>query len=56
MRRPQARLLGDRLEALDGGEDVVLQEALDEAMKLIPNATIGILPKGGISLPVLKKL
>ncbi len=33
-----------------------VQAALDEAMKLIPNATIGILPKGGISLPVLQKL
>lgn len=32
-----------------------VQSALDEAMRLIPGGTIGILPKGGISLPVLKK-
>ena len=31
-----------------------VQSALDEAMRLIPNAKIGILPKGGISLPVLQ--
>lgn len=31
-----------------------VQSALDEAMRLIPKAKIGILPKGGISLPVLQ--
>ena len=31
-----------------------VQSALDEAMRLIPEASIGILPKGGISLPVLQ--
>ena len=31
-----------------------VQSALDEAVRLIPNAKIGILPKGGISLPVLQ--
>lgn len=29
-----------------------VQSALDEAMRLIPGATIGIIPKGGISLPI----
>ncbi|MDO9544384.1 MAG: nickel-dependent lactate racemase [Synergistaceae bacterium] len=33
-----------------------VQSALDEAMRLIPNAKIGILPKGGISLPVLENI
>ena len=33
-----------------------VQAALDEAMRLIPNATIGIIPKGGISLPVLENI
>jgi len=32
-----------------------VQAALDEALRQIPGATIGILPKGGISLPILKK-
>lgn len=33
-----------------------VQSALDEALRLIPGATIGILPKGGISLPVIKNI
>ena len=32
-----------------------VQAALDEAIRLIPDATIGIIPKGGISLPVIDK-
>ncbi|NLX84347.1 MAG: nickel-dependent lactate racemase [Synergistaceae bacterium] len=32
-----------------------VQAALDEAMSLLPEATIGIIPKGGISLPVIDK-
>ncbi len=32
-----------------------VQAALDEALRIIPDATIGIIPKGGISLPVLDK-
>lgn len=32
-----------------------VQAALDEAMHLIPDAKIGIIPKGGISLPVIDK-
>ena len=31
-----------------------VQAALDEAMSLLPDATIGIIPKGGISLPVME--
>lgn len=31
-----------------------IDAALAEALRLIPEATIGILPKGGISLPILK--
>ncbi len=33
-----------------------VQAALDEAMRLIPGATIGIIPKGGISLPVIENI
>jgi hypothetical protein len=29
-------------------------EALDEALRRIPDGTVGILPKGGICLPVLR--
>ncbi len=32
-----------------------VQSALDEALRLIPDAKIGIIPKGGISLPVKDK-
>ena len=32
-----------------------IQEALDEALSENPAATVGILPQGGVSLPVLKK-
>ncbi len=32
-----------------------VQEALDEAFRLKPDATVGILPKGGVSLPVTRK-
>ncbi|NLD04966.1 MAG: nickel-dependent lactate racemase [Synergistaceae bacterium] len=32
-----------------------VQNALDEAIRLIPGATIGIIPKGGISLPIIEK-
>ena len=33
-----------------------VQVALDEAMRLIPGATIGIIPKGGISLPIIENI
>lgn len=33
-----------------------VQAALDEAMRLIPGATIGIIPKGGISLPIIENI
>ena len=33
-----------------------VQAALDEALKIIPGATIGIIPMGGISLPFVGKL
>ncbi len=32
-----------------------VQAALDEAMRLMPDATIGIIPQGGISLPISGK-
>ncbi|MFY9431186.1 MAG: hypothetical protein WAP11_07985, partial [Acetomicrobium sp.] len=31
-----------------------VQEALDEALKRIPGGTVGVLPKGGVSLPRLE--
>ncbi|MDR3075751.1 MAG: nickel-dependent lactate racemase [Synergistaceae bacterium] len=33
-----------------------VQAALGEALRRIPNAAIGILPQGGVSLPVLEKI
>ena len=33
-----------------------VQAALDEAMRLIPGATIGIIPKGSISLPIIENI
>lgn len=43
------------LEALEYTPFPTVQKALDEALRLIPDASVGILPKGGISLPVLMK-
>jgi len=48
-------LTAEDLKAMQYTPYPSVQAALDDAMKLIPNATIGILPKGGISLPVLDK-
>ena len=47
-------LTGEDLAAMQYIRFSTVQSALDEAMRLIPNAKIGILPKGGISLPVLQ--
>lgn len=48
-------LVKEDLEVLHYTSYPSVQSALDEALRLIPNATIGILPKGGISLPVLQQ-
>ena len=49
-------LTGEDLAAMQYKPFPTVQAALDEAMRLIPNATIGIIPKGGISLPVLENI
>lgn len=43
------------LDVLQYVQRATVQEALDEALRMKPDATIGILPKGGIVLPVPKK-
>ena len=48
-------LAKEDLDALRYTPYQTVQTALDDALRQIPNATIGILPKGGISLPILKK-
>lgn len=48
-------LAEEDLEVLQYTRYASVQEALDEALRLNPNARVGILPKGGISLPVLQK-
>lgn len=48
-------LTDEDLAALQYARFDNVQAALDEAMRLIPNATIGILPQGGISLPIVAK-
>jgi nickel-dependent lactate racemase len=42
------------IEALGYRRFSTVQEALDEALKKIPGATIGILPQGAVSLPVVE--
>ena len=46
-------LIQDDFDVLQYTPYPTVQSALNEALRLIPGATIGILPKGGISLPVL---
>ena len=48
-------LSGEDLEALQYKPFKSVQSALDEAMKKNPAATVGILPQGAISLPVLER-
>jgi len=49
-------LIKEDLDALHYIPYSTVQSALDEALRQIPGATIGILPKGGISLPILKSV
>lgn len=44
----------EEYEALQYIPYPTVQEALDEALRRIPDGTVGILPKGGICLPVLR--
>ena len=47
-------LLPEDIEAMQYTPFPNIEEALNEALRRIPQATIGILPKGGISLPMLE--
>lgn len=47
-------LTEEDLRALKYTRYATVQEALDEAFRLKPDATVGILPKGGISLPTIR--
>lgn len=48
-------LTGEDLAALQYRPYPTVQEALDAALQLIPGGTVGIIPKGGIFLPVVDK-
>ncbi|MDR1874945.1 MAG: nickel-dependent lactate racemase, partial [Synergistaceae bacterium] len=47
-------LTDEDLRALQYIRHATVQEALDEALRQKPNAVVGILPKGGISLPMVR--
>ena len=49
-------LIQEDLDVLHYTPYPTVQDALDEALRQIPCGTIGILPKGGISLPILKPI
>jgi nickel-dependent lactate racemase len=49
-------LIQEDLDVLHYTPYPTVQAALDEALRQIPCGTIGILPKGGISLPILKPI